>query len=203
MPSDAPLLFVISGPSGSGKGTLLHHLQTALPALHRVQTYTTRGKRPNETDADYQFISQERFDGLVSAGELFEYTRTYEDHCYGSPKALIEDTDQRDYVVELEVKGMLRLRARSRRQVVGLFILPSSLAELERRILARHAEENFGARMAKSVDQIGYAHAYDYLLVNDDRDKFLADAVAAVRGEIVKRDGFRYLKERLPDILQT
>lgn len=203
MPKDSPLLFVISGPSGSGKGTLLDHIAETQPDLVRVQTYTTRPARPNETKDDYNFVSEPAFQRLVDQGELYEHTRTYEDYCYGSPKILVEDADPRDLIVELEVKGMLRMKAASKRRVVGIFILPSSVESLKERIMARHLEENFDARIKKAIDQVSYAYAYDYLLVNDVREIFLQEAFNVVAAERARRRGDSFMRNKMSEFMHT
>jgi guanylate kinase len=203
MAFDAPLLFIVSGPSGSGKGTLLAHLAQTQPDLERVQTYTTRAMRPTESAEDYNFIADGEFDRHVASGEIFEFTRTYGDHRYGSPKRLVDASDGRDIVVELEVKGMLRLRTLSQRRVVSLFILPESIEELERRIRARHMEDNFEDRIAKAREQVSYAYAYDYLAVNADRERFLSEAEAIVRAERARRDGARFMRGSMSELLRS
>lgn len=203
MPQDSPLLFVISGPSGSGKGTLLEHLSNTFPDLRRVQTYTTRAPRPNETSSDYHFVSQPEFDSLVASGALFEYTRTYEDFCYGSPRILVEDNDSADLVVELEVKGMLRMKAMSRRRVVSIFVMPKSIEDLKARILARHAEDNFDARIKKATDQLAYTYAFDFLAINDDREEFLRIASEFVQAERERRKGFQFIAQNMSELLRS
>src|SRR5690242_3310132 len=132
-----PLLFVVSGPSGSGKGTAVRWLDTHA-GLRRIPTYTTRAARAAEVDGvDYHFVDDERFHWLHERGTIFEYTRTYRDSLYGSPATLLDSSDRDPYVVELDPAGFVRTRAASGRRVVGIFITTVSESELRRRIEQR------------------------------------------------------------------
>lgn len=203
MANDAPLLFIVSGPSGSGKGTFLTHIAAQFPDVERVQTYTTRPPRPNETAADYNFISPADFEAKCASGEIFESTKTYDDHSYGSPARLIRADEPADLMVELEVKGMLRLRTLSQRRVVSIFVLPPSLEALAERIKARHHEDNFEARLAKAKDQVSYAYAFDYALVNDELEAFREQSALIVAAERLRRQTASMLKDRMDFLLRT
>jgi guanylate kinase len=203
MAQDAPILFIVSGPSGSGKGTFLSHIADQFPDLVRVQTFTTRPPRPNETAADYTFVAVAEFDAKCANGEIFESTRTYDDYCYGSPSRLVRDDEPADLMVELEVKGMLRLRSLSQRRVVSIFVMPPSMEDLEARIKARHQEDNFNARLDKAKDQVSYAYAFDYVLVNDDLSTFQEQAATIVAAERLRRTMAASMKQRMEYLLRT
>jgi guanylate kinase len=203
MVNDAPILFIVSGPSGSGKGTFLTHIAEQNRDLIRVQTFTTRPPRPNETAADYNFITEAEFHAKCDSGEIFESTRTYEDHYYGSPSRLIRADEPHDLMVELEVKGMLRLKSLSQRRVVSIFVMPPSLEALSERIKARHHEDNFEARLDKAKDQVSYAYAFDYILVNDDVDVFRQQAQTLVAAERNQRLMAGRLKSGMDYLLRT
>ena len=129
-----PLLIVISGPSGAGKGTALDHATRALP-LRRIPTYTTRPVRSGEKNGiDYEYVDEEKFLKLREAGVIFEYTRTYSRSYYGSPSALLHDDIQDPLIVELDPNGFVRVRAASARRVVGIFVATSSESELRARL---------------------------------------------------------------------
>ncbi|RYG31897.1 guanylate kinase [bacterium] len=184
-----PLLFVISGPSGAGKGTALSHVQETFPQIARGVTYTTRDPRPNEVPGrDYNYISDEVFDEHLESGEIYEFAKTYGDYRYGSPRAFL-DTNDDHLLVELEVKGMLRLRANSRRRVVSIFILPPSLQELRDRIVRRNDEKNVAARLQTALDQVEYAVAFDYVLMNRDIDTFRQALSDVINAEIIRYEG--------------
>lgn len=185
-----PLLFVLSGPSGSGKGTALAHLTANFPDLQRVTTYTTRAPRTGEQPGiDYNFISNEEFQNRVEDGSIYEAAKTYGDYLYGSPRVLVDDAEQAPLFVELEVKGMLRLKATSKRRVVSIFVMPPSTQALAERITNRHVEGNIEARLAKALDQIQYALSYDYVVVNDGLEAFLHDLSAVVHAELIRSRG--------------
>lgn len=189
-PHAQPLLFVLSGPSGSGKGTALAHLTANFPDLRRVTTFTTRAPRPGEqAGIDYNFITPEEFARRVEDGTIYEAAKTYGDYLYGSPRVLVDDSESAPLLVELEVKGMLRLKATSKRRVVSVFVLPPSTQALAERITKRSAEANVEARLAKALDQIQYALAYDYVLVNDGLEPFLADLSAVFNAELIRSRG--------------
>lgn len=196
------LLFVVSGPSGSGKGTVLKSLSDRGLGFVRVKTYTTRAMRSNETEDDYNFIAHDEFFRLVDAGEIWEYTQTYggKDY-YGSPIRLLQDEPETPLVTEVEVKGMLRLREFSARRVVSMFILPPSIQVLEDRIKKRHEEANSRERIEKARDQIGYASAYDYILLNKDMEAFLERAEIIARAELLRSLGIPVLLEHFGDAL--
>lgn len=194
MSAAQPLLFVVSGPSGSGKGTLLHHL-TESTGITRVPTYTTRAVRPGEVPgADYVYVSDEEFQAKVESGEIFEYTRTYGDYAYGSPRRLI-DLDPEPVAVELDYKGMFRVQARSPRRVVSVFVMTPDWQTAAGRISTRSEEANLEARAAKWQEQIQFAWAYDYVLINDTEERFAAQTVAIATAELARTDGARTLLE--------
>lgn len=195
-----PLLIVVSGPSGAGKKTFLDHVATKFPSTRRITTYTTRFPREGEQDGvDYRFISADDFDEKVQTGEIFESTRTYGDYQYGSPLDLVSAREPAPLVVELDVKGMNRLKASSARRVVGIFIMPPNIQELLKRIVARESEtpENLEQRIQAAVQQLDYAWSFDYVLVNDVLDKFLADVESVVNAELVRQHGIEQMFSRI------
>lgn len=199
-----PLLFIVTGPSGSGKGTLISSIVEAFPDLRHVPTYTTRQKRPAETDGrDYNFISKSAFSTLVEKGDIFEQTRTYKDDYYGSPRVLLDAEPEAPLLVELDYKGMHRLRAASLRQVVSIFVMPPSREAAEQRILQRHKEGNMLSRLANYDEQIQHAWSYDYVLWNFDLDTFARDGVTVVRAELCRWRGKEALIERRSELDYT
>lgn len=192
-----PLLFVISGPSGSGKGTALDFIEREFAdSIARSPTYTTRARRNGERDGkDYNYVSDERFQELVAQNEIFEFTRTYNDELYGSPRRLINADNGHHLLVELDFNGFHRLRSISRRKVIGIFIMPPSIEELSRRILARQPETNLDRRLHRVSEQIAHAWSYDYIILNRDRDEFLRRVRCTVEAELFRLDGVGFLTE--------
>jgi guanylate kinase len=197
-----PLLFVVSGPSGAGKGTLLGHLHETA-GVRRVPTYTTRAARPGEQPGvDYVFVDNDDFWAKVEAGEIFEYTRTYGDYAYGSPDRLI-GLDPEPLAVELDYKGMFRVRARSPRRVVSIFVMTADWQTAAERITSRSAEKNLDARATKWQEQVQFAWAYDYVLINDSRERFASEAGAIATAELARTAGARALLDHRHDTDST
>ncbi len=188
----SPLLVVLSGPSGAGKGTALAQLQAA--GFHRQPTCTTRSPRPGEVDGvDYHFVTVEDFMARRDAGGFAEYTRTYADHWYGAPSSLLSDEDPAPWIVELEPQGFHRLRGMSHRRVVGIFVVPGHPDQAVERIQARAAEDNLTSRLAVTRQQVGHAWAYDYVVVNDERHHFSSEIAAIAQAELARTAGARWL----------
>jgi guanylate kinase len=201
-----PVLFVISGPSGSGKGTAMRWL-TEHGGLARVTTYTTRQRRDTEINGiDYHFVDEDGFHRLHEQGTIFEYTRTYSESLYGSPTALLDADDENPLVVELDPAGFVRTRAASRRRVVGIFITTVSEDELRRRISERGQAGEMTQRLRIRTDQLTWAWSYDYVLLNDDLESFYTDLETVVRGELLRTGGARRLldlRKELDPTLQS
>jgi len=172
-----PILFVLTGPSGAGKGSVMRALLGRVPGLKKVVTYTTRPPRPGEQDGfDYHFVDPDRFMAMVRAGDIFEYEQVYHDFYYGSPRDVFPGGA--DALIELDYKGFQKYRARLP-HVVSVFLLPPSLDELRQRIVRRSQVNNLDARLANAVEQLKHAVDYDYVITNDDLDQ-CAEAVATV-----------------------
>ncbi|HEY2553495.1 MAG TPA: hypothetical protein VGI64_23270 [Streptosporangiaceae bacterium] len=188
-----PVVFVVSGPSGAGKGTALEWM-TGPGGISRVPTYTTRPPRPGERDGtDYHFVSEQEFFSLYRRGAIFEYTRTYSESYYGSPRALLQDGGELQLAAELDPTGFARVRAVSARRVVGIFITTTRPADLRGRLAARGQGEDTARRLQVRTEQQRWALVYDYLLVNDDREQFLADLATVVGSELIRLRGARHL----------
>ena len=184
-----PLLIVISGPSGAGKGTALGHAIRTLP-LRRIPTYTTRPMRSGERNGiDYEYVDEKKFFQLHEADVIFEYTRTYSRSYYGSPSALLHDDIQDPLIVELDPNGFVRVRAASARRVVGIFVTTSSESELRARLAARAQDSDIDQRIKIRTDQMVWAWIYDYVVFNEDREKFLDDLTAIIESELLRTSG--------------
>jgi guanylate kinase len=191
-----PVLFVVSGPSGAGKGTAIGWLvQSGL--VRRVATYTTRIARPGEQEGvDYRFVDEATFFDLHRKGEIFEYTRTYSESYYGSPSSLQDDDDPGFLAVELDPAGFVRICASSSRRVVGIFVTTDSEAQLRERLAARGQGGEAEQRLRIRTDQLTWAWMYDYVLVNNDRERFLAELETVVTSELLRTRGARHMLDQ-------
>lgn len=193
-----PILFVFTGPSGAGKGSVMRALLERDSTLRKVVTYTTRQPREGEVDGfDYRFVTVDAFQELVNQGQMFEYEQVYQDHYYGSPKELF--VPDHDGVIELDYKGRLKYTARHRR-VVAIFLLPPSLEELKRRILQRSQVDNLSARLRNAIEQVRHAQSYDYIVKNDRLDECVERVETIIRAERHRRLGQTELSAMLKDL---
>jgi guanylate kinase len=175
------LMFVLSSPSGAGKTTL----------SRRLQSVTTRLPRPGEVDGkDYFFIDRARYDAMVAKGELLEHAQVF-DHCYGTPRAFVEGhlSNGVDVLFDIDWQGTRQLRETMPADLVGVFILPPSILELERRLRARAQDDDATVRrrMCKASDEISHWGEYDYVLINDDFDATLNHVASILDAERLKR----------------
>jgi guanylate kinase len=190
-----PPLFIISGPSGAGKGTALDWM-VASGLVRRVPTYTTRPPRPTERDGvEYNFVTDEAFTKLREDGQLIEYTRTYADSYYGSPRELLYGEDPTPLAAELEPTGYVKVRAMSARRVIGIFVTTRTETELRSRLAERGQARDADNRLRVRSLQQTWAWVYDYILVNQDRNEFLAELSTVVNSELIRTRGMRYITE--------
>ena len=164
------LLLILSGPSGAGKGTVVKRLLSEDPGVRFSVSATTRAPRPGEADGrEYHFLSKKRFREMAEAGEMLEYAE-YCGNCYGTPLGpILEWTSQGlDVLLDIEVQGGAQVKE-YRPDAVGIFILPPSLKELERRLHERgtESEEKIRKRLEIARAEIPRAHCYDYIVLND------------------------------------
>ena len=177
-------LVVFSGPSGSGKGTVLARYLKDHPEAAFSVSATTRQPRPGEVDGvNYWFVTRERFREMIDRGEVLEHTQ-YNGNYYGSPAGPIRDQLEagRDVILEIEVDGAMQVRQRFPEALL-IFVMPPSFRELERRLTGRGTEgpEEIRGRLAAARREMEVAPRYDYILVNDD-----VDAAAARLGELIR-----------------
>ncbi|MGD0190101.1 MAG: guanylate kinase [Rhizomicrobium sp.] len=185
------LMLVLSSPSGAGKTTLAKQLLASDSNLVLSVSVTTRPKRSNEHDGvDYQFVSYVEFDRMMAAGEFLEYATVFE-HRYGTRKKVVADAlaAGRDILFDIDWQGTQQLKERTREDLVSIFILPPSHAELERRLKARaqDSDDVVSRRMAKAAAEISHWAEYDYVIVNDDIDSAHAKITAILTSERLKR----------------
>jgi len=184
------LLIVLSSPSGAGKTTISRLLLAADPAITMSVSATTRPMRPGEVDGvDYQFVDEPEFQRMVDAHEFAEHATVF-DHRYGTPAAPVSAAIEagRDILFDIDWQGTQQLHSAMGGDVVRIFILPPSMAELERRLRARgtDSESVIEERMHRAKGEISHWAEYDYLLVNDDVDECLAQVRSIVAAERLK-----------------
>ena len=166
------LMFILSSPSGAGKTTIARRLIAEDREIAISVSATTRPMRPGEVDGkDYHFVSQPEFGRMVEAGEFFEWAHVF-GHSYGTPKAEIRAglKTGRDYLFDIDWQGTQQLHQKAQSDVVRVFILPPSLAELHQRLVGRNTDsaEVIDARMARAQAEISHWDGYDYVVINDD-----------------------------------
>ena len=178
-------LFVVSGPSGCGKGTVLKEVLQN-PNLYFSVSATTREIRPGEVDGvSYRFMSDAQFEAMIAEDGFLEHAG-YFGHYYGSPRKPVEEhlAMGQDVILEIEVVGAMKVRE-TRPDAVFLFILPPSLTELERRLRKRGTEEEdvIQKRVAQAAREIGCAKDYDYVVVNGELSKAVEEVNAILCAE--------------------
>jgi guanylate kinase len=185
------LMLVLSSPSGAGKTTLSRRLLEADDNLVMSVSVTTRPKRPGEVDGvDYHFVDPVTFNLMVNRQELLEHAKVF-DHYYGTPKGPVFEhlAQGRDVLFDIDWQGTQQLAQAARADLASVFILPPSMAELQRR-LERRAQDSAAVvakRMSKAAEEISHWAEYDYIVVNDDPDRCLEDIYGVLRAERIRR----------------
>ncbi|MEZ5753087.1 MAG: guanylate kinase [Paracoccaceae bacterium] len=187
------LLIILSSPSGAGKSTLARRLMAWDPTLRFSVSATTRTPRAGETDGvEYFFKTPDAFHAMVAAGEMLEYAEVF-GNFYGTPKAPVEAAmaEGRDTLFDIDWQGGQQVRRSSlAKDVVSIFILPPSIAELESRLRSRaqDSDEVIRGRMQKSRDEISHWAEYDYVIVNNDVDAAEAELKTILAAERAKAE---------------
>jgi guanylate kinase len=180
-------VFVITGPSGVGKGTLIRELCKRVPDLELSISATTREPREGERDGhDYHFLSREEFDRRVEAGDFLEFA-TYSGNRYGTLRGEVERRLRAGHsvVLEIEVQGARQVRA-AMRESIQVFIAPPDPAVLRRRLDARGTDsaEAIDARLEVAAQELAAQDEFAYRVVNDDLERAAADLEGIVRAEL-------------------
>jgi len=186
------LMLVLSSPSGAGKTTLSRKLLETDPGVELSVSVTTRKQRPGEIDGrDYHFIDAARFDAMVKGGELLEWAQVF-GHRYGTPRAPVEAAlaNGHDVLFDIDWQGTQQLREKADHDLVSIFVLPPSMADLERRLRrrAQDPDEVIRARMATAIDEMSHWAEYDYVVINTDVDRAFREVHTILAAERLKRE---------------
>jgi guanylate kinase len=179
-------LFVVSGPSGVGKGTVVGRLLQIRPDLLLSVSCTTRVPRPGEVDGrDYRFISDGEFRTLIDEGAFLEWAEIYGDHRSGTLLAPVERAlaDGKDVILEIDVQGAGKVKARMPEATL-IFLAPPSEQELVRRLRRRRTEtdEQLSRRLAAARGEMEQAGWFDHVVVNDAVDRAATEVAAIIEG---------------------
>jgi len=184
------LLFVVTAPSGAGKSSLIDALLKDDPRLKLSISYTTRPPRPGEQNGrEYHFVDEKTFLGMLERGEFFESAEVHGNR-YGTAQAVIREALARgqDLVLEIDWQGAQQVR-KLLPDAIGVFILPPSVPELERRMRARgqDSEAVIRQRLAGAEEEISHSPEFDYVIINKDFEIAKQDLQAIIRTERLKK----------------
>lgn len=183
------LLVIISGPSGSGKDSVLSLILKKEKWLQKSISMTTREKRENEVDGvDYYFVTKDYFEKQISAKNMLE-SAVYSSNYYGTPKAPVDKwlNDDKTVVLKIEVQGAEKIK-KMYPDSVSIFIMPPSMQVLEKRLRGRDtdSEESIRMRMDAAIGEIQCADKYDYIVFNDVLEDVVEDITAIIKAEKFK-----------------
>jgi guanylate kinase len=195
-------LFIVAAPSGAGKTTLVSRLLAVDPNVQHSISYTTRPPRPGEHDGrEYHFIDAQRFLAMRERGEFAEWAEVH-GNFYGTSRSWLEQRMQegRDILLEIDWQGAQQMR-RQFPEAVSIFVLPPSIAELERRLRARgsDSEDVIARRVAAAYGEMRHVDEFDFVIINNDLDVALGELKAAV---CASRLRFPRQRARFPDVFR-
>ncbi|WP_434131701.1 guanylate kinase [Methylocaldum sp. GT1BB] len=176
-------LFIVSAPSGAGKTSLVRALRENLEGFTVSVSHTTRAQRPGEVHGrDYFFVNHAEFEGMIESGGFLEHARVF-DNYYGTARATVEKalSEGQDVLLEIDWQGARQIRSLMP-DCISIFILPPSRRTLEERLKARGQDDpdTIARRMRDAISEMSHYSEYDYLIVNDDFDRALAELRSVV-----------------------
>lgn len=182
-------LFVVSSPSGGGKGTIIRHVLEVVENLRYSVSYTTRAPRPGEVDGrEYFFVNREIFEEMVAAGDFLEWACVH-GNLYGTAKnQIIEETAAgADIILEVDVQGAASVR-QLLMDSVSIFILPPSYEVLRKRLIARGTDspEELELRLRNAPEELKQYSSFDYVIINDEVDRAVGQLAAIIYAERVR-----------------
>jgi guanylate kinase len=185
------LMLVLSSPSGAGKTTISRQLLARDQNLTMSVSATTRPMRPGEKDGvDYYFVEPTEFNLMINRRELLEYAKVFGNY-YGTPTSAVEKALSigKDVIFDIDWQGSQQIAERAREDLVSIFILPPSTAELDRRLQnrAQDTEKVVSARMAKAPSEMSHYAEYDFIVVNYNIEESVAQVEAIIAAERLRR----------------
>ena len=184
-------MLVLSSPSGAGKTSIARSLLTRDKEINMSVSATTRPRRPGEAEGkDYYFVDEEKFKIDINKGLFLEYARVF-DHYYGTPLGLVQKllSSGCDVLFDIDWQGTQQIKAKARDDLVSIFVLPPSTAELEKRLITRAQDsaEVVAGRMARAADEMSHYPEYDYIIVNHDLDQSIDAVHTILKAERLRR----------------
>ena len=182
---------MLSSPSGAGKTSIARSLLTRDKEINLSVSATTRPRRPGEAEGkDYYFVDEEKFKTDINKGLFLEYARVF-DHYYGTPLGLVQKllSSGCDVLFDIDWQGTQQIKAKARDDLVSIFVLPPSTAELEKRLITRAQDsaEVVAGRMARAADEMSHYPEYDYIIVNHDLDQSIDAVHTILKAERLRR----------------
>lgn len=200
------ILFIISSPSGGGKGTLIREVLRTVPNIGYSVSFTTRQMREGEIDGvHYNFISHEQFENLIKQNEFLEYAEVHGNY-YGTSKTQVdhEISVGRDIILEIDVQGATLVREKAK-DAIGIFILPPSFEVLKERLTARNTEtaEDLQMRLKNSRGEVQEYTKFDYVIINDEVTKAVTDLQSVIYAERCKHTRQTEAVEKILDTFEN
>jgi guanylate kinase len=188
-------LVLFCGPSGSGKTTIVHYLMEKFPAMRFSISATTRPARPNEVHGkDYYFLTPDEFRERIARDEFLEWEEVYADRFYGTLKSEVERILNDDHIAlfDVDVEGGLQIRKHFGRQLLDVFVMPPSVDDLHKRLVARatESEDSLFKRLSKAEKEMQYAFRFNHVIVNTILEDAKREAVTLVE---------QFLADEIPD----